>query len=116
MGLSLSGVDKNIARCDVTFFEKNTGALSAYAKEVLIAKATWATWRSLVILCGPRSRWEKEEVGHATSIQDEKSESGMAAAIGACGADALPWNWKECAFLRVYEAYEFCLMLRATAQ
>ena len=40
-------------------------------------------------------------------------ESGMAAAMGASGADALPWIWKECTLLRVYEAYEFCLTLHA---
>ena len=37
----------------------------------------------------------------------------MAAAMGASGTDALPWIWKECTLLRVYEAYEFCLTLRA---
>ncbi len=63
--------------------------------------------------CGPRARWEEEEVGRATWIQSEKSESGLAAAMGASGADALPWSWEECTLLRVYEAYEFCLTLRA---
>jgi hypothetical protein len=33
--------------------------------------------------------------------------------MGASGTDALPWSWKECTLLRVYEAYEFCLTLRA---
>jgi hypothetical protein len=37
----------------------------------------------------------------------------MAVAMGASGVDALPWTWKECTLLRVYEAYEFCLTLRA---
>jgi hypothetical protein len=37
----------------------------------------------------------------------------MAAVMGASGADALPWSWKECTLLRVYEAYDFCLTLRA---
>ena len=37
----------------------------------------------------------------------------MAAAMGASGVDALPWSWKECTLLRVYEAYDFCLTLRA---
>jgi hypothetical protein len=32
--------------------------------------------------------------------------------MGASGTDALPWSWKECTLLRVYEAYEFCLTLR----
>ena len=64
-------------------------------------------------LCGPRSRWEEEEVGRSVSIQSEKSDSGLGEAMGASGADALPWSWKECSLLRVYEAYEFCLTLRA---
>jgi hypothetical protein len=37
----------------------------------------------------------------------------MARAMGASGVDALPWSWKECTLLRVYEAYDFCLTLRA---
>jgi 3-oxoacyl-ACP reductase-like protein len=49
-GLSLSDVDQSIARRDGTFFDKNTGALSAYAKGVLIANAAWAAWRTLILL------------------------------------------------------------------
>ena len=49
-GLSLSDVDQSIARRDGTFFDKNTGALSTYAKGVLIANAAWAAWRTLVLL------------------------------------------------------------------
>jgi hypothetical protein len=37
----------------------------------------------------------------------------MAAAMGASGADALPWSWKECTLPRVYEAYKFSFMLHA---
>jgi hypothetical protein len=33
----------------------------------------------------------------------------MAAAMGASGVDALPWSWKDCTLLRVYEAYRLCL-------
>ena len=33
--------------------------------------------------------------------------------MGASRADALPWSWKGCTLLRVYEAYEFCLTLSA---
>ena len=61
---------------------------------------------------GHRSRWEEEEIGRATSIRSEKSESCVATAMGASGADALPWSWKECTFLCVYEDYECCLMFR----
>jgi hypothetical protein len=49
-GLSLSDVDQSIARRDGTFFDKNTGSLSAYAKGILIANAAWAAWRTLVLL------------------------------------------------------------------
>jgi hypothetical protein len=49
-GLTLSDVDQSIARRDGTFFDKSTGALSAYAKGVLIANAAWAAWRTLVLL------------------------------------------------------------------
>jgi hypothetical protein len=49
-GLSLSDVDQGIARRDGTFFDKSTGALSSYAKGVLIANAAWAAWRTLVLL------------------------------------------------------------------
>ncbi|KAI0263143.1 hypothetical protein BGY98DRAFT_1103980 [Russula aff. rugulosa BPL654] len=40
-GLSLSDVDHTIAHRDGTFFDKNKGALSSYAKGVLIANAAW---------------------------------------------------------------------------
>ena len=49
-GLSLSDVDQSIARRDGTFFDKSTGALTRYAKGVLIANAAWAAWRALVLL------------------------------------------------------------------
>ncbi|KAI9453375.1 hypothetical protein F5148DRAFT_1277448 [Russula earlei] len=141
-GLNLSDVDQSIARRDGTFFNKSTGALSGYAKGVLIANVAWAAWRTLVLLlswyrtppflflrrraglwmlsgygcaglCGPRSRWEEEEIGRTVSIHSEKSESGLGPAVGARGVDTLPWSWKECTLLRVHEAYEFCLTLRA---
>ena len=49
-GLSLSDIDQSIACCNGTFFNKNMRALSAYAKGVLIANATWVAWRSLILL------------------------------------------------------------------
>ncbi|KAI0251640.1 hypothetical protein BJV78DRAFT_1282308 [Lactifluus subvellereus] len=125
-GLSLSDVDQAITQRDGTFFNTNTGALSGYAKGVLIANAAWAAWRTLVLLlscvglwifsgygcaglCGPRSRWEEAEIGRTVSLYSEKSDvSG-----GPGDADTLPWSWKECTLLRVLEAYEFCLTLRA---
>ena len=33
--------------------------------------------------------------------------------MGPSGVTTLPWSWKECTLLRVHEAYEFCLTLRA---
>ncbi|KAI9439198.1 hypothetical protein H4582DRAFT_2119755 [Lactarius indigo] len=128
-GLSLSDVDQSIARRDGTFFNKSTGALSSYAKGVLIANAAWTAWRTLVLLfswvglwifsghgcaglCGPRSRMEEEEFGRSASIYSEKSDAGA----GASGTESLPWSWKECTLLRVQEAYDFCLTLRAPRQ
>ena len=48
--LSLSDIDQSIARRDGTFFDKNTGALSTYAKCVLIVNAAWVAWRTLLLL------------------------------------------------------------------
>ena len=62
-------------------------------------------------LCGPRSRQEEEEFGRSASIYSEKSDGG-----GASGTEPLPWSWKECTLLRVQEAYDFCLTLRAPRQ
>jgi hypothetical protein len=62
-------------------------------------------------LCGPRTRWEEAEIGRTASIYSEKSEVGSTG--GGGGAETLPWAWKECTLLRVLEAYEFCLTLRA---
>ena len=61
-------------------------------------------------LCGPRSRQEEEEFGRS-SIYSEKSDTG-----GASSTEARPWSWKECTLLRVQEAYDFCLTLRAPRQ
>jgi len=49
-GLPHSDVDQSIARHDGTFFDKNMGALSAYAKGVLVANAAWAAWSTLILL------------------------------------------------------------------
>ena len=49
-GLTLSDVDQSISSRDGTFFNKSTGALSGYAKGVLIANAAWTAWRTLVLL------------------------------------------------------------------
>ncbi|KAH9953468.1 hypothetical protein BC827DRAFT_134941 [Russula dissimulans] len=128
-GLTLADVDQSIARRDGTFFDTNTGALSRYAKGVLIANAAWAAWRTFVLLlswgglwmfsgygcaglCGPRTRWEEEEIGRTVLVHSEKRDSGLGAAAGARGVDTLPWSWKECTLLRVYEAYDFCLTHR----
>jgi hypothetical protein len=37
----------------------------------------------------------------------------MAAAVGAGSTDGLPWSWKGCTLLRMYEAYASCLTLLA---
>ena len=49
-GLLLSDIDQSIAHRNGTFFDKSTGALTCYAKGVLIANAAWAAWRVLVLL------------------------------------------------------------------
>jgi len=49
-GLMLSDIDQSISNHDGTFFNKSTGALSSYAKGVLIANATWTVWRTPVLL------------------------------------------------------------------
>ena len=49
-GLLLSDVGQSIARRDGMFFDKNMGALSTYARCVLIANAAWAAWRMLLLL------------------------------------------------------------------
>jgi hypothetical protein len=48
--LLLSNIDQSIMHHDGTFFNTSTGALSGYAKGVLIANATWAAWRTLILL------------------------------------------------------------------
>jgi len=65
-------------------------------------------------LRGHHSRWGGEEVGRATSIRSEKSESRVAAAMGVSSAGGLLWSRKERTLLRVYEAYELCLTHRAS--
>ena len=52
---------------------------------------------------GPRSRWEQEELGHATSIESTKSEAGMAVAmVPATPTDfSGVWNRKERTPLRL---------------
>ena len=62
-------------------------------------------------LCRPHSRKEEEEISRTVSIHSKKSESGLGLAMGTSGVNALPWSWKECTLLRMYEVYEFCLTL-----
>jgi len=147
-GLLLSDVDQSIACRDGMFFNKSTGALTHYAKGVLIANAAWAAWRVLVLLlswyvrltcskkymlneyrcrvslwifsrygctglCRPCSCKKEKEIGRTVSIHSEKSESGLGPAMGTSGVDVLPWSWKECTLLHMYEVYKFCLTLRA---
>ncbi|KAI0044572.1 hypothetical protein FA95DRAFT_1562103 [Auriscalpium vulgare] len=119
-GLSLGDVDQGIGRRDGTFFDKSDGSLSGYAKGVLIANAAWTAWRALVLLlswlglwifsghgcagvCGPATRWDEEDAERTLSVYSEKEEE-----VG----ETLPWSWKECTFVRVQEAYDFCLTLR----
>ncbi|EJD38358.1 hypothetical protein AURDEDRAFT_187758 [Auricularia subglabra TFB-10046 SS5] len=102
---------------DPTFFHAD-GALSAYARGVLIANAAWTAWRTLVVigsllglwalsgmacagLCGPRFRWE-----------EDRNEKFLAPDAAEEEADAIPWTWRECTRLRVQDAHDFCMTTR----
>ena len=50
-------------------------------------------------LCGPRFRWQEEEVEKRASVYSIED---------ADEADALPWSWRDGARDRVMEAYDFC--------
>ena len=49
-GLAVSDISQSIGKRDGTFFDLTNGALSGYAKGVLIANAAWTAWRILVLL------------------------------------------------------------------
>ncbi|KDQ52593.1 hypothetical protein JAAARDRAFT_40202 [Jaapia argillacea MUCL 33604] len=106
---------------DQTFFRAD-GTLTGYGRGILIANAAWTAWRVLVLLaswlglwilsgqlcgglCGPRYRWEEEEMEKTQSVYSEAGSE----------VDAIPWSWKECTRLRVQEAYEFCLTTRRSS-
>ncbi|KAK0200175.1 hypothetical protein DFS33DRAFT_1266738 [Desarmillaria ectypa] len=107
--------DSDINNRDRTFF-RSDGALTGYARGVLIANAVWTVWRTLVLLfswiglwavsghgcagiCGPRDRWEEEDAEKTISVYSDNPTL----------ADALPWSWRECTKTRIQEAYDFCL-------
>ncbi|RDB21863.1 hypothetical protein Hypma_010843 [Hypsizygus marmoreus] len=111
--------DAGILHRDATFFRKEDGTLTSYARGVLIANAAWTAWRILVLwvswiglwvvsghgcagLCGPRYRWEEEEAEKTRSFYSDT----------ASDVDVIPWSWRECTRLRIQEAYEFCLTVR----
>lgn len=116
--LSLAGMGIN--NRDPTFFRRNDGTLTGYARGVLITNATWTAWRILVLLiswiglwilsgqgcaglCGPRYRWEEEEAEKTrSSIYSTENDSNR-------DIDALAWAWKECTRLRIQDIYELCL-------
>ncbi|KAK0184347.1 hypothetical protein F5146DRAFT_1075315 [Armillaria mellea] len=80
-------------------FFRSDGALTRYARGVLLANAAWTAWRTLVLFlscghgcagfCGPRDRWEEEDCG------EDRSQSG-----------------EECTKARIQEAYDFCLTIK----
>ncbi|KAK0443646.1 uncharacterized protein EV420DRAFT_1575904 [Desarmillaria tabescens] len=107
--------DAGINNRDGTFFRAG-GALTDYARGVLIANAAWTAWRTLVLFfswiglwvvsghgcagfCGPRDRWEEEDAEKTISVYSESPTL----------ADTLPWSWRECTKTRIQEAYDFCL-------
>ncbi|KAJ3772517.1 hypothetical protein FB446DRAFT_48638 [Lentinula raphanica] len=109
--------DAGISLRDATFF-RDDGALTDYARGVLITNAAWTAWKILVLftswiglwvvsgqgcagLCGPRYRWEEEDAEKTrTSVYsvDDLSESEQ----------PLPWSWKENTRMRILDAYDFC--------
>ncbi|KAF8641631.1 hypothetical protein AX16_009857 [Volvariella volvacea WC 439] len=115
--------DAGIRNRDSTYFRSEDGALTAYARGVLIANAVWTAWRILVLLCswlglwivsgqgcaglcGPRYRWEEEEAEKTRSvISDNASDNSV-----------LPWSWKECTKQRIQLAFEFCLTNRPSSR
>ncbi|PBK94339.1 hypothetical protein ARMGADRAFT_965263 [Armillaria gallica] len=109
--------DAGIDNRDGTFF-RDDGALTRYARGVLLANAAWTAWRTLVLLfswiglwavsghgcagfCGPRDRWEEEDAEKTISVYSDDPTL----------ADALPWSWRECTKTRIQEAYGFCLTI-----
>ncbi|KAK0437348.1 hypothetical protein EV421DRAFT_1892211 [Armillaria borealis] len=109
--------DAGIDNRDGTFF-RSDGALTRYARGVLIANAAWTAWRTLVLFfswiglwavsghgcagfCGPRDRWEEEDAEKTISVYSDNPTL----------ADALPWSWRECTKTRIQEAYDFCLTI-----
>ncbi|KAK2464966.1 hypothetical protein APHAL10511_003042 [Amanita phalloides] len=110
-----------VMRRDETFFDPD-GSLSGYGKGVLIANAAWSAWRILVLLCswiglwflsgqgcaglcGPRYRWEEEEVEktrYSYLYGDAGSED-----IGS----TLAWSWRQCTRMRIQHAFQFCLTI-----
>ncbi|KXN92504.1 hypothetical protein AN958_07451 [Leucoagaricus sp. SymC.cos] len=117
---TLSLASMGINNRDPTFFRREDGTLTGYARGVLIANATWAAWRILVLLvswmglwilsdqgcaglCGPRYRWEEEEMEKTrSSIYSTENDSNRE-------IDALAWTWEECTRLRIQDSYELCL-------
>ncbi|KAF9074125.1 hypothetical protein BDP27DRAFT_1214782 [Rhodocollybia butyracea] len=114
-GIALA--DAGISLRDATYF-RSDGALTDYARGVLIANAAWTAWKIMILLtswiglwilsgqgcaglCGPRYRWEEEDAEKTiTSIYsvDNLSE----------GEQPLPWSWKENTRMRILDAYDFC--------
>ncbi|KAF9467528.1 hypothetical protein BDZ94DRAFT_962073 [Collybia nuda] len=111
--------DAGVSHRDGTFFRKEDGTLTNYARGVLIANAAWTAWRALVLLtsyiglwvvsgqgcaglCGPRYRWEEEDAEKTKSFYSDT----------ASDMDVLPWSWRECTRMRIQEAYDFCLTVR----
>ncbi|KAK1220309.1 hypothetical protein PQX77_016934 [Marasmius sp. AFHP31] len=125
--LALVGQGSSTGR-DGTFFNRD-GTLTAYARGVLATNVAWTIWRALVLLiswiglwvlsgqacagiCGPRNRWEEDDL-------DEKNRASLYSlndkniATPYYDPDApLPWSWKEGTQSRIWDAYNFCSILK----
>ncbi|KAF8172272.1 hypothetical protein BJ912DRAFT_932469 [Pholiota molesta] len=130
-------VSNNFSNRDGTFFQQD-GALTDYARGLLIANAAWTAWRLLVLLvswlglwvssdqrlgglCGPRHTWEEAQQEKTRSVYSEAaSEYGAyrgsfyhpGDGVADYGGDELPWEWREATRIRVQDAFEFCMTTR----
>ena len=66
-------------------------------------------------ICGPRFRWEEEQLEAKHAVYDPDTEQayytrGYPAPDNSSGIMST-WGWRECTRARIQEAFEFCLVL-----
>ncbi|KAF8597377.1 hypothetical protein BDV93DRAFT_610407 [Ceratobasidium sp. AG-I] len=124
-----AGVGSGVNMRDGAFFRGN-GALTGFARGVLLANVAWSVARVLLVLaatlgvwissgqmcaglCGPRYRWEEPtdadlDAWEAGSV----GEKGDSFPGSATVKDKLNWEWRVAARDRVQDAYELCMVRR----